>query len=332
MLTPKQEQKYWRTWAKILACQGWSHEPAARKDVRRKATHIMCGLKNEDGTARSMKSFGNRDFSRWLAATAHLCDEVDTRDRDRENSVWTIERLAAAFETLLGHDYARALKIDWRDTEDLDKFPVEDPLRYMRDENGKIDQRDAGRMRDLQNLRNTLKNRLGRVIQRIKDGQLEPGPRCPNFYDRSQEDIIQCLVGSKPITPRGMASIPAPQESPAAPAQPRRQYILDGGKTFNGTGGGMVNPPQRVHAPVISAGSSPARSHQFEEECPMPPRQRKPATVTGPIPVAPPTRPLSYCMHGIKPPTAAPAPARGLPADIIIDEVAHVADPENEPF
>ena len=330
MLTPKQEQKYWRTWAKILACQGWAHEASARKDVRRKATHIMCGLKNEDGTARSMKSFANRDFSRWLAATAHLCDEVDTRDRDRENSVWTIERLAAAFETLLGHDYARALKIDWRDTVDLDKFPVEDPLRYMRDENGKIDQRDAGRMRDLQNLRNTLKNRLGRVIQRIKGGQLEPGPRCPNFYDRSQEEIIQCLVGNKPITPRERASIPAPQESPAAPAQPRRQYILDGGKTFNVTGRANGTPAARCTRSGYS-GSTPDRS-QFEEECPMPPRQRKPATVTGPIPVAPPARPLSYCMHDIKPPTAAPALARGLPADIIIDEVAHVADPENEPF
>lgn len=91
MLTTKQVQKYWRTWAKIIAFQGWSHEPAARKDVRRKATHIMCGLKNADGTARSMKTFANRDFSRWLAATAHLCDEVDIRDRDRENALWRIE-------------------------------------------------------------------------------------------------------------------------------------------------------------------------------------------------------------------------------------------------
>lgn len=332
MLTPKQEQKYWRTWAKILACQGWSHEPSARKDVRRKATHIMCGLKNEDGTARSMKSFGNRDFSRWLAATAHLCDEVDTRDRDRENAVWTIERLAAAFETLLGHDYARALKIDLRDTEDLDKFPVEDPLRYMRDENGKIDQRDAGRMRDLQNLRNTLKNRLGRVIQRLKDGQLQSGPDCPRFYDRSQEEIIQCLVSNTPITPREKVIIPVPEQAPAAPTQPRRQYILDGGKTFNGTGGGNGKPTRPARTADTIAGSSPARSHQFEEECPMPPRQRKPATVTGPTPVAPPARPLSYCMHAIKPPKATPAPARGLPADIILDEVAHLADPDNEPF
>jgi hypothetical protein len=298
MLTPKQTQLYWRTWAKILKCQKeWAQESSAKKDQRRKATHIMAGLKNKDGTARSMTTFGNRDFSRWLAATAHLCDEVDIRDRDRENAVWTIERLTAAFETLLGHDYARALKIDWRDTEDLDKFPVEDPLLYMRDEKGKIDPRDAGRMLDLQNLRNTLKNRLGRVIQRIKGGQLEPGPHCPNFYDRSQEEIIQCLVGNKPITPRGMASIPTPQESPAAPAQPRRKYTLHGG----------------------------ARSFsQTKDGRPMPTRQRKPATVTGPTPVAPPAHsPLGYCMHAVKPPTAAPMPPAPVPV--------HHSD-DNEPF
>jgi hypothetical protein len=298
MLTPKQEQKYWRTWAKILACQGWAHESTAKKNDRRHATHIMCGLKNADGTARSMKAFENRDFSRWLAATAHLCDEVDIRDRDRENAVWTIERLAAAFEKLLGHDYARALIIDFRDTEDLDKFPVEDPLRYMRDENGKIDPRDAGRMRDLQQLRNTLKNRLGRVIQRIKGGQLNAGPDCPRFYDRSQEEIIQCLVRNQPITPREKVSVPPQQPAPAAPVQPRRKYTLDGGaRSFS-------------HA---------------KEERPMPTRQRKPATVTGPTPVAPPVQftPLGYCMHAVKPPTVAPAPPAPEP-------VHHLDD--NEPF
>lgn len=61
-------------------------------------------------------------------------------------------------------------------------------------------------------------------------------------------------------------------------------------------------------------------------------RQRKPATMTGPIPVVPPSRPLGYCMHAVKPPTATPAPVRGLSADITLDEVAHVADPDNEPF
>jgi len=247
MLTPKQIQKYWRTWAKILACQGWSHETAVRKDARRKATHIMCGLRNPDGSGRSMKSFENRDFSRWLAATAHLCGEVDIRDRDRENAVWTIERLAAGFEKLLGTDYVSALKLDWRDTEDLDKFPVEDPLRYLRDEKGRIDPRDAGRMLDLQNLRNTLKNRLGRVIQRLKDGALKPGPDCPRFYDRSQEEIISALVNKEAITPRPRLVITpngaVPVEVPATPSQPRRKYILDGGRRSFGTP--VESPPLR---------------------------------------------------------------------------------------
>lgn len=315
MLTPKQEQKYWRTWAKILECQGWAHEPAAKKDQHRKATHIMCGLTLPDGSARSMKSFGNRDFSRWLAATAHLCDEVDTRDRDRENAVWTIERQAAAFEILLGHDYVRTLLIDFRDTEDLDKFPVEDPLRYLRDEDGKIDPRDAGRLRDLANLRNTLTNRLGRVIQRIRDGQLKAGPDCPKFYDRSQAEIIHCLITRKAITPRERLNLAELNTTPAPaamPAKPTRKYFLDGGDRAFGQ-------PAPVSTP--------------KEGRPMPTRQGKPATVTGPIPVATPSRPLSYCTHAIRPPAAIPAPARGLPADITLDEVAYQAEPEpEEPF
>jgi hypothetical protein len=76
----------------------------------------------------------------------------------------------------------------------------------------------------------------------------------------------------------------------------------------------------------------------------MPTRQRKPATVTGPIPFAPPAA-SKYCMHAVPPPTNmhAPAPvvasvpdalepACGLPADIILDEVAYMTDPDNEPF
>jgi len=244
MLTPKQEQKYWRTWAKILACQGWAHETSAKKDQRRYATHIMCGLKSEDGTARSMKSFVNRDFSRWLAATAHLCDEVEVRDRDRENSVWRIRQDARAAG--LSDEYLAAIARDVFGTNDWCGLPGDQLIKF----------------------RNTIHNRAG----------------SHTGHDTRTE----------------------------APAQPRRKYTLDGGsRSF----------------------SSPAQdSTTLKEERPMTTRRIKPATVTGPIPVVPPSRPLGYCMHAVNPPTAAPSPARGLPADIIINEVAHFADPEDEPF
>lgn len=222
MLTSKQISLYWRTWASVCVCQGWAHEPAAKKDARRHATHALAGLKDRDGTPRSMTTFSNRDFSRWLKAVAHLQDKVDIRDRDRESVSWTIARLEAAFVTLLGHDYAAALKRDWRETEDLDQFPVEDPQRHPRDERGHLDPRDEGRMRDLENLRNTLKNRLGRIIQRIKDGEIRPGPDCPNFHDRPQAYIIARLIDGKPITPTWA---PPSSKAPAAPlATPRSAF------------------------------------------------------------------------------------------------------------
>lgn len=217
MLTQKQTSFYWRTWAKICVCQGWANEPAAKKDARRHATHALAGLKDLEGNPRSMTTFSNRDFSRWLKVVAHLQDQVDIRDRDRESLSWTIERLEAAFVTLLGHDYAAEIKRDWRETEDITEFPVEDPARFHRDDRGHLDPRDAGRLRDLENLRNTLRNRLGRIIQRIKDGEIRPGPDCPRFYDRPQADIIHCLIHGKPITPRRQAAAMPPAEPLPAP-------------------------------------------------------------------------------------------------------------------
>lgn len=228
MLTKKQTALYWRTWSRVCVCQGWANEPATTKDARRHATHALAGLKDRDGTPRSMTTFSNRDFSRWLKAVAHLQDKVDIRDRDRENASWIIERLEAAFVTLLGHDYAATIKRDWRETEDLDQFPVEDPARFPRDEHGRLDPRDDGRLLDLENLRNTLKNRLGRIIQRIKAGEIRPGPQCPDFHDRSQAHIIDCLIHGNPILPTwagARMSLPQFPETPAASVQsPRSSF------------------------------------------------------------------------------------------------------------
>jgi hypothetical protein len=175
----------------------------------------------------------------------------------------------------------------------------------MRDEDGKIDPRDAGRMRDLDNLRATLKNRLGRVIQRIKDGEIEPGPDCPHFYDHSQETIIKCLVNRRPIPPpEKLAMTPAgPVVVTSAPPQPRRQYSLN-----------TAGTPFHFSTP--------------KEGQTMTPRQRKAATVTGPIPVATPSAPAAskYCMHATPPPSKVPAPQ---PAP---EAVHHAALDDNEPF
>jgi hypothetical protein len=74
---------------------------------------------------------------------------------------------------------------------------------------------------------------------------------------------------------------------------------------------------------------------------PMQTRQRKPATVMGPIPVAPPSA-SKYCMHAVPPPTSLPAAPPGGTGDMIAsdinahwkdpDEMFHAIDPSNEPF
>ncbi len=80
MLTPKQTALYWRTWAAICAIQGWQRHD----NTRRYALHAHCDC------PQSMKSFKNRDFSRFLSGSAYLRDTIDIRDRDRENALHTI--------------------------------------------------------------------------------------------------------------------------------------------------------------------------------------------------------------------------------------------------
>lgn len=189
-MTSKQNTLYWRLWAKTCKTQGWSAESAARRDERRHALHRALGLPD------SHKAWNNSQFSAWISGSAHLRDEIDIRDRDRENALWTIERLRAAFILVLGADYVRSILVDWRDTEDLDAFPLSDPKAYPK---------EKGKLRDLENLRNTLHNRLGRVIQRIRDHQTEPGPDCPSFvHDDAipQATVIARLMrSSRPARP-----------------------------------------------------------------------------------------------------------------------------------
>jgi hypothetical protein len=293
-MTPKQVQKYWRTWSAICIAQGWNSLSSAEKDVRRKLTHVKCGLVMPDGSARSMTSFQNRDFSRWLAGTAHLLNQVDIRDRDRENTVWSVTRLAEALETVIGHDYARSIVIDWRDTTDLDKFPLEDPLQFPRDENGKIDARDAGRMLDLDNLRNVLKNRLGRIIQKIRDGKMQPGPACPSFYKYSQDEIIWHLVNKKEILPPGVKPAQAPD-------QPKRKYVLQGATTkLSPHVARSAGPVKHNDAKPKVVNGELMSGHGISTDSPAP--AGNPAG--GKSPAAP-----SYCMHKVPPPSRRPVAA-----------------------
>ena len=113
MLTKKQTTLYWKTWSAICAVQGWEHND----DERRYQVHAHCRC------PRSMKNFTNRDFSRFLAATAPLRDQIDIRDRDRENALHTIGQDAhrAGFDTA----YLRRICADLYDTERFEDLPQE---------------------------------------------------------------------------------------------------------------------------------------------------------------------------------------------------------------
>lgn len=253
MLTSKQDQKYWRIWAALCANDlALNALSSAAKSERRREMHRSFGL------PQSHKHWDNSQFSRWISRTAPLLDQVDIRDRDRENAVWTIERLRDAFITLIGHDYAHHLMADWRDTTDLDNFPLEGASKL-----------------DLINFRNTLKNRLGRIIQRIKDGELAPGPACPNLpADLPQADIIHALINRQPVVPR-----PAAVAATPAPAG-RRQYDLGGNTTFNGQRKPVAPPVKPTpRQPAAPAAAAPV------------PGKRKYCTHATPAPLKKPTTP-----------------------------------------
>ncbi len=141
MLTKKQSVLYWRTWAAICAVQGWEHGD----NERRYSVHEHCRC------PRSMKDFSNRDFSKFLSASAPLRDAIDIRDRDRENALHTIGRDAA----LAGLDdhYLRRICADLYGTIDFERLP----------------------MHSLENFRNVIHNRARR--------------RCPSEISNFQSEI-----------------------------------------------------------------------------------------------------------------------------------------------
>lgn len=80
MLTKNQTHYYWRLWAAVCDTQGWQRSD----NTRRYALHAQARC------PQSMTRFTNRDFNRFIDASAPLRETVDIRDRDRENALHTI--------------------------------------------------------------------------------------------------------------------------------------------------------------------------------------------------------------------------------------------------
>jgi len=114
-MTPKQQKFYLQTWLQIVHTQGWKTD----LDARRRALHTQLGLPH------SSKEFSNKHFNKWLEGTAHLRDQVDLRDRDRENLLHRIKD--EAYKMFSGdaweaNQYVAKLVRDKHDTGDLDSL------------------------------------------------------------------------------------------------------------------------------------------------------------------------------------------------------------------
>lgn len=147
-LTDAQKSKYWRTWSAVCRKQNWAQESAAQRDERRYALHA------EAKVPQSMTQFSNDDFSAWLAACQPLLENVDIRDRQRENVFHSIDRLSKAIAAIVGAkpgQYERPIMIDKHDSTDVDSLSQEQARQHAW----------------------TLKNRLSKLLTSVKEGKID---------------------------------------------------------------------------------------------------------------------------------------------------------------
>lgn len=88
MLSAKQTQLYWRTWAALVREHGWHGEPELTE--RRRALHAVAGC------PESMRKFTNADMDRFLrAARASLAGKnhnpsISSEAGERRRLIWRI--------------------------------------------------------------------------------------------------------------------------------------------------------------------------------------------------------------------------------------------------
>lgn len=200
MLSTKQQSKYWNTWRAVEIAQGWAHLPAQRRTELRHEFTRQAGILTREGEVKSMKAFTNSDFSRWLAATAPLRNDIDIRDRDRENVIHAIKRISKGIAEILQTQpgqYERPILIDFSDTVDLDDIEMQN-----------------AEMRDLENIKMTMHNRLSRLLTKVKQREIERPDLLAAWRDEDgssvnattahdcvgNERIIKSLISGKPLT------------------------------------------------------------------------------------------------------------------------------------
>lgn len=200
MLSEKQKAMYWRVWESVEITKGWRHESAQRRKELRHEFTRQAGIVTRKGAAKSMNDFTNSDFSRWISATAPLRNDIDIRDRDRENAIHAIQRISNGISEILKTQpgqYEREILIDFSDTVDLDAIEMQN-----------------AEMRDLENIKMTMHNRLSRLLTKVKQREIHRPDLLAAWRDETGSSvnattahdfvgnnrIIASLISGKPLT------------------------------------------------------------------------------------------------------------------------------------
>ncbi len=190
-LSKKQTFRYWREWQAVCKEQKWT----SSDDDARYKLHAVASC------PKSMRDFSNTDFDRFLSTCEGLKNRVDIRERDRERVDVSVERLNAAIREITGKDYATGILRDMHDQDDTYGIPL-DPRDEQR-KRGRIPNRrgEKGTMQgDLANLRDTLKNRLSKLLTAIKRGR-SGDPECPAgrewWLPCANNEVIRAIMSDK---------------------------------------------------------------------------------------------------------------------------------------
>lgn len=238
--------------------QRWTN---ADRETQRRALHARAGC------PASMKEFDRKGhFDAYLRECEALKNRVDIRERERERVEVIIERLNAALHEATGKDYARGILLDMSDVETTDRLaldPIADQIErgeatYDREKYGKRGGYQ-GAVADLDNLLKTLKNRLSKLLTKIK-AEKHPCPPGREWWVISANNpVIDAILAGK-VCVRFIDDLGHVAYRQITEAQYRARKSQP------------TTPPEPTKAPVPIVSYTPERAARFakiEENCPF---------------------------------------------------------------
>lgn len=205
-MSPKQQSAYWKIWASVCREQGWKSSDSARRYEFHKFAELPHSTKDWNTTTH---------FDKYLETAAQFQNKVDIRDRAREREEHVIHRLEEAIALLTGKPYGaygRSILVLMHDRStavDLPLDPIEDQRREDRPARVEVTEEGVRPVYrgDLQNHKRSLKNRLQRMLTRIREGKLECPVGFKWWFQFSNRQILESITHGQ---------VPKPKAKPAA--------------------------------------------------------------------------------------------------------------------